>query len=100
MLVGDEDDLYARCHDEEWERPVADDVLLFEKICLEGFQLGLSWITISRKRESFRKAFKLFEVADGRIGSIYVVLNPDKLRTRRSTNPQPPNADSASIQIR
>ncbi len=52
---------YIRYHDEEWGRPVADDVRLFEKICLEGFQAGLSWITILRKRENFRRAFKGFD---------------------------------------
>lgn len=56
-----EDELYVRYHDEEWGRPVQDDRRLFEKICLEGFQSGLSWITILRKRENFRKAFKDFE---------------------------------------
>ena len=55
------DDLYIRYHDEEWGRPVVDDTRLFEKICLEGFQSGLSWITILRKRENFRRAFKGFD---------------------------------------
>jgi DNA-3-methyladenine glycosylase I len=58
-----EDELYIRYHDEEWGRPVTDDHRLFEKICLEGFQSGLSWITILRKRDNFRKAFKNFEPA-------------------------------------
>jgi DNA-3-methyladenine glycosylase I len=58
-----EDALYIRYHDEEWGRPVTDDRRLFEKICLEGFQSGLSWITILRKRENFRKAFRSFEPA-------------------------------------
>ena len=58
-----EDELYIRYHDEEWGRPVVDDHRLFEKICLEGFQSGLSWITILRKRENFRKAFKDFDPA-------------------------------------
>ena len=58
-----EDELYIRYHDEEWGRPVTDDRRLFEKICLEGFQSGLSWITILRKRDNFRKAFKDFEPA-------------------------------------
>lgn len=49
-------------HDEEWGLPVADDVRLFEKLCLEGFQSGLSWRTILNKRESFRKAFRGFEI--------------------------------------
>jgi DNA-3-methyladenine glycosylase I len=55
------DDLYIRYHDEEWGRPVVDDTRLFEKICLEGFQSGLSWITILRKRENFRRAFRGFD---------------------------------------
>ena len=56
-----EDELYVRYHDEEWGRPVTDDRRLFEKICLEGFQSGLSWITILRKRDNFRTAFKDFD---------------------------------------
>ncbi|PZX15377.1 DNA-3-methyladenine glycosylase I [Celeribacter halophilus] len=52
---------YIRYHDEEWGYPVADDRRLFEKICLEGFQSGLSWWTILRKRENFRAAFKDFD---------------------------------------
>jgi DNA-3-methyladenine glycosylase I len=54
---------YVRYHDAEWGRPVSDDNRLFEKICLEGFQSGLSWLTILRKRENFRKAFHGFEIA-------------------------------------
>jgi DNA-3-methyladenine glycosylase I len=52
---------YVTYHDEEWGRPVVDDVRLFEKICLEGFQSGLSWLTILRKREHFRAAFAGFD---------------------------------------
>ena len=52
---------YAAYHDEEWGFQVHDDVRLFEKICLEGFQSGLSWLTILRKRENFRKAFAGFD---------------------------------------
>ncbi len=55
------DPLYLAYHDGEWGRPVADDRLLFEKICLEGFQSGLAWITILRKRENFRTAFAGFD---------------------------------------
>ncbi|HVM30056.1 MAG TPA: DNA-3-methyladenine glycosylase I [Candidatus Limnocylindrales bacterium] len=55
------DDLYRRYHDEEWGRPQADERTLFEKISLEGFQSGLSWLTILRKRDSFRRAFAGFE---------------------------------------
>jgi DNA-3-methyladenine glycosylase I len=51
---------YLHYHDHEWGRPVADDRRLFEKICLEGFQSGLSWLTILRKREGFREAFDDF----------------------------------------
>ena len=52
---------YVAYHDDEWGRPVVDDVRLFEKISLEGFQSGLSWLTILRKREGFRKAFAGFD---------------------------------------
>ena len=54
---------YVDYHDREWGFPVTDDRRLFEKICLEGFQAGLSWLTILRKREAFRKAFANFEPA-------------------------------------
>lgn len=47
-------------HDEEWGRPVVDDARIYEKICLEGFQSGLSWLTILRKRAAFRRAFASF----------------------------------------
>jgi len=57
-----QDGEYRRYHDEEWGRPTTDDIRLFEKICLEGFQSGLSWITILRKRENFRKAFAGFDM--------------------------------------
>jgi DNA-3-methyladenine glycosylase I len=57
-----QDQLYQRYHDEEWGAPVADDRRLFEKICLEGFQAGLSWLTILRKRPHFRKAFADFDI--------------------------------------
>ena len=55
------DPLYLRYHDREWGFPVDDDRRLFEKICLEGFQSGLSWLTILRKRENFRAAFAGFD---------------------------------------
>jgi DNA-3-methyladenine glycosylase I len=53
----------VKYHDEEWGQPVIDDSRLFEKICLEGFQAGLSWLTILRKREAFRRAFAGFDIA-------------------------------------
>jgi DNA-3-methyladenine glycosylase I len=55
------DALYCAYHDSEWGFPVGDDQRLFEKICLEGFQAGLSWLTILRKRENFRRAFRGFD---------------------------------------
>jgi DNA-3-methyladenine glycosylase I len=72
ILVGDDarprcgwigtDPEYLRYHDEEWGTPLHDDRALFEKICLEGFQAGLSWITILRRRPGFRDAFDGFEI--------------------------------------
>jgi DNA-3-methyladenine glycosylase I len=53
---------YCHYHDSEWGFPVDDDRRLFEKLCLEGFQAGLSWLTILRKREAFRRAFANFEI--------------------------------------
>ncbi|ASR56994.1 DNA-3-methyladenine glycosylase [Cellulomonas sp. PSBB021] len=58
---GDGDPLYERYHDEEWGVPVHGEEALFERIALEGFQSGLSWITVLRKRESFRAAFAGFD---------------------------------------
>jgi DNA-3-methyladenine glycosylase I len=73
IMVGDDgvarcwwgagDPLYRRYHDTEWGRPVAEDRRLFEKLSLEGFQAGLSWLTILRKREHFRRAFHGFDPA-------------------------------------
>jgi DNA-3-methyladenine glycosylase I len=53
---------YLRYHDDEWGRPVHDDNGLFERLCLEAFQSGLSWMTILRKRENFRAAFSDFDI--------------------------------------
>ncbi|MGH1360966.1 MAG: DNA-3-methyladenine glycosylase I [Burkholderiaceae bacterium] len=58
----EQDSDYRAYHDHEWGRPVGDDTRLFEKICLEGFQAGLSWLTILRKRENFRAAFANFDL--------------------------------------
>jgi DNA-3-methyladenine glycosylase I len=58
---GDSTPDYRAYHDDEWGRPVSDDMRLFEKVCLEGFQSGLSWLTILRKREAFRRAFAGFD---------------------------------------
>jgi DNA-3-methyladenine glycosylase I len=56
------DPIYVKYHDEEWGRPVHDDKVLFEFLVLESFQAGLSWLTILKKRENFRKAFANFDV--------------------------------------
>jgi DNA-3-methyladenine glycosylase I len=57
--VGNE--IYEHYHDREWGRPQKDERAIFEKLCLEGFQAGLSWLTILKKREAFRQAFRGFE---------------------------------------
>lgn len=81
-----DDPLYMHYHDTEWAKPVTDDVRLFEKICLEGFQAGLSWITILRKRENFRAAFndfnfyKVAKYDEGRIATL--LLNDGIIRHR------------------
>ena len=58
---GDGDPLYERYHDEEWGRPRTDERALYEKVCLEGFQGGLAWITVLRKREALREVFSGFD---------------------------------------
>jgi DNA-3-methyladenine glycosylase I len=58
---GDGDPLYERYHDEEWGRPQTSERALYEKICLEGFQAGLAWITVLRKREALREVFAGFD---------------------------------------
>jgi len=55
------DEAYNAYHDEEWGRPVRDEHGLYERLCLEGFQSGLSWLTILRKRDAFRSAFERFD---------------------------------------
>lgn len=82
---------YVAYHDEEWGYPVSDDNRLFEKLCLEGFQAGLAWITILRKRDNFRKAFYDFEIArvaqmtpadvDGLMGDAGIVRHRGKIRS-------------------
>lgn len=80
------DALYVRYHDTEWGTPVTDEHRLFEKLSLEGFQAGLSWITILRKREAFREAFAGFDpAAVARFGSRQVsrlLGNADIVRHR------------------
>jgi DNA-3-methyladenine glycosylase I len=59
---GDSPEIYREYHDDEWGHPVASDRTLFEKLCLEGFQAGLSWLTILKRREGFRAAFHNFDI--------------------------------------
>src|SRR5450830_1539381 len=77
---------YQRYHDTEWGFPVHDDTRLFEKICLEGFQAGLSWLTILNKREGFRQAFEGFDIdrvaALGEADIARLLLNPGIVRHR------------------
>ena len=58
---GDGDSVYERYHDEEWGRPQRSEQALYEKVCLEGFQAGLAWITVLRKREALREVFHGFD---------------------------------------
>ena len=60
-LLDDDDPAYNAYHDDEWGRPIRDEGGLYERLCLEGFQSGLAWITILRKREAFRSAFAGFD---------------------------------------
>lgn len=85
-----EDPLYIQYHDEEWGRPAHDDRHLFEMICLEGAQAGLSWITILRKRENYRTAFDNFDAAaiarydDAKIAEL--LQNPGIVRNKLKVN--------------
>lgn len=74
------DERYEAYHDHEWGQPVAEDRALFEKLCLEGFQAGLSWLTILRKRRAFREAFAHFEIP------IVATFGPNEL-ARLMANP-------------
>jgi DNA-3-methyladenine glycosylase I len=60
--LGDSPEIYRSYHDDEWGQPVDDDRTLFEKLCLEGFQAGLSWLTILKRRDGFRAAFHGFDI--------------------------------------
>ena len=95
------DPQYLAYHDHEWGHPVDDDRTLFEKICLEGFQSGLSWLTILRKRENFRAAFENFEfekVADfGEEEVEKLLLNAGIVRHRKKIESTINNARQALI---
>jgi DNA-3-methyladenine glycosylase I len=71
------DPLYVDYHDTEWGRPVHDEHGLFERVSLEAFQSGLSWLTILRKRPAFRSAFAEFEI-DATIGNARVLIELDR----------------------
>ena len=87
---------YLDYHDHEWGRPVHDEVALFERLCLEGFQTGLSWLLILRKRAAFRRAFAGFEPAVvARFGAADVrrlVGDPRLVRNRRKVEATIANA--------
>src|SRR6516225_3731651 len=81
-----QDPLYIAYHDEEWGVPEYDDRALYEKLVLDGFQAGLSWITILRKRENFRRAF------DGFV--------PEKIAPYRPANIERPMGDAGIVHYR
>ncbi|MCH2107962.1 MAG: DNA-3-methyladenine glycosylase I [Polyangiaceae bacterium] len=91
--------LYEKYHDEEWGRTTREDHLLFEKICLEGFQSGLSWLTILKKRENFRRAFQNFDLAQvaamGKNDIEALLANPGIVRHRGKINATINNAAQA-----
>jgi DNA-3-methyladenine glycosylase I len=91
---------YVPYHDEEWGRPVLDDDRLFERLCLEAFQSGLSWLTILRKRQSFRAAFAGFHipaVAAFGAGDVERLLaDPGIVRNRKKIEAAVANAQAAA----
>ncbi|MGH2689228.1 MAG: DNA-3-methyladenine glycosylase I [Actinomycetota bacterium] len=95
--VGPEE--YRRYHDDEWGRPVTADRAIYEKLCLEGFQSGLSWLTILRKREGFRRAFAGFEpfavAAFGDEDVARLVADPSIVRHRGKIEAAVANARAA-----
>ena len=90
---------YLAYHDEEWGRPVRGDTAIFERLCLEGFQSGLSWLTILRKRENFRAAFAGFDAAavaafgEGDVARL--MADPGIVRNRAKINAVIANARAA-----
>ncbi|MDB1086674.1 DNA-3-methyladenine glycosylase I [Streptomyces sp. ACA25] len=83
---GAEQDDYRAYHDDEWGRPVRGDDALFERLCLEAFQSGLSWLTILRRREGFREAFAGFRIAEvaafGEADADRLLADPRIIRNR------------------
>lgn len=90
------DPLYVKYHDEEWGKPVYDDKILFEFLILESAQAGLSWITVLRKRENYRKAFADFDVekvaAFGDEDIERLLLDPGIIRNRQKVTAAVTNA--------
>ena len=90
---------YLAYHDEEWGRPVHGDQAIFERLCLEAFQSGLSWLTILRKRENFRKAFGEFDIetvaAFGPADVERLLNDPGIVRNRAKINAAISNARAA-----
>ena len=90
---------YLAYHDEEWGRPVHGDTAIFERLCLEGFQSGLSWLTILRKRENFRAAFAGFDAAAvaafGDADVARLMGDPGIVRNRAKINAAISNARAA-----
>ena len=90
---------YVAYHDEEWGRPVRGDTAIFERLCLEGFQSGLSWLTILRKRENFRAAFAGFDpgkvAAFGDQDVARLMADPGIVRNRAKINAVIANARAA-----
>jgi DNA-3-methyladenine glycosylase I len=90
---------YLRYHDEEWGKPVRSDNGLFERLCLEAFQSGLSWLTILRKRENFRRAFADFDIETvARFGPADVrrlLADPGIVRNRAKIDAAVSNAQAA-----
>jgi DNA-3-methyladenine glycosylase I len=90
---------YLAYHDEEWGRPVRGDAAIFERLCLEGFQSGLSWLTILRKRENFRAAFAGFDASAiagfGEADVARLMADPGIVRNRAKINAVISNARAA-----
>ena len=90
---------YLRYHDAEWGKPIRDDVGIFERLCLEAFQAGLSWLTILRKRENFRRAFAAFDIETvARFGPADVarlLADPGIVRNRAKIEAAVANAQAA-----
>jgi DNA-3-methyladenine glycosylase I len=88
-------------HDEEWGRPIRDDSRMFERLCLEAFQSGLSWLTILRKRENFRAAFLGFDIAAvasfGAADVARLLADPGIVRNRAKIEASIQNAKAALV---